>query len=32
MQYAESINGVKIPWIALGMYQIPENEDAQKPL
>ena len=30
MQYVELNNGVKIPQIALGVFQIPENEEAKK--
>ncbi len=30
MQYVELNNGVKIPQLALGVFQIPENEDAKK--
>lgn len=30
MEYAELNNGVKIPQIALGVFQIPDNEDAKK--
>ena len=31
MQYVELNNGVKIPQIALGVFQIPENAEAKKP-
>lgn len=30
MQYVELNNGVKIPQIALGVFQIPDNEDAKR--